>query len=104
MLEAIKLITNTKMSSKRKRSETSTIAADARRSGRPRKEVNYAEEKIETAPIPPARTIKGSGGGSTVTIHDKKEQLPKRNNQGQLTFKDHPEFKPNLTPKEGGSI
>lgn len=33
-------------------------------------------------------------------VLDEEAALPTRNKHGELVFKDHPEFKPNLTPKE----
>jgi site-specific DNA-cytosine methylase len=75
-----------------------------RKSSRPRKEVVYTEENIETPVATVPRTIKGSGGGSTVTLYDTSGSIPKKNQHGQLVFTDHPEFRPNLTPKESASF
>ena len=41
----------------------------------------------------------GSSGGS-VEIYAKRQPLPVRNAHGELVFKDYPNFRPNLTPKE----
>lgn len=35
-----------------------------------------------------------------IIIFKKKEEIPQKNKLGELVFKDHLEFKPNLTPKE----
>ena len=42
-------------------------------------------------PIEPPRDIK---------IFKERKEIPKKNKYGELVFEDHPDFKPNLTPKE----
>ena len=50
--------------------------------------------KIALYTIPPKEPVKD------IIIHKKKKKIPKRNKYGELVFKDFPDFRPNLTPKE----
>lgn len=58
---------------------------------RKEEEAKEPKEKVTKSPgkkAPHAEAIKGT------------QALPKRNKKNELMFKDHPEFRPNLTPKE----
>lgn len=65
------------------------------------KKVDYNDEKIiQTRDS--ASESKGSKNvkGPHATELDERQSLPKRNKAGELVFRDYPDFRPNLTPKE----
>lgn len=58
-------------------------------------ETNYQlKGKIALYTIPPKEPPRN------IVIYDQSEKIPKKNKYGVLVFKDFPDFKPNLTPKE----
>lgn len=72
--------------------------------GRKRKEVNYNEEKVHPA-IESEDEGKGGAKKGRMTAPDPKifkerKPLPTRKPNGHYHFADHPEFSPNLSPKE----
>ena len=80
-----------------KMSSTSDSATKITGSKRPRKEVNYAEDKQAEENITPMKIPKPP---PAEVLEGVKMPLPTRNSSGHLVFEDHPEFRPNLTPKE----
>jgi hypothetical protein len=75
--------------------------------GRKRKEVNYNEEKVIPA-IDSDDEGKGGGGGGkkgrmsflSPKVLPGRQPLPTRRKDGTYNFADHPEFRPNLSPRE----
>jgi hypothetical protein len=63
---------------------------------RARKTVNYNEDKLIESNIVEMKIPKSI----SVKVFDKLKAIPSRATNGELIFEDHPEFKPNLTPKE----
>lgn len=80
--------------------------ASKRTSGRKRKEVNYNEEKVIPALDEFSGDEEGKGAkkGRSTFIDPKifpgRQPLPTRQKDGTYKFADHPEFRPNLSPKE----
>lgn len=87
----------------------------SRRSSRATKKVNYNEddladdvvEKAEIAKKAKASQVSKKANGTPTTkslpaslVLGKQQPLPTRDKNGFLVFKDHKEFRPNLTPKE----
>lgn len=75
--------------------------------GRKRKEVNYNEEKIvasfesdDEGGGGAAAAKKGRSSFLTPKVLQGTKPLPSRKPDGTYHFADHPEFKPNLSPKE----
>jgi hypothetical protein len=90
---------------RRPRTLVTMSGAGKRTSGRKRKEVNYNEEKV----IPALDEVSGDEGkgakkGRSTFIDPKilpgRKPLPTRQKDGTYKFEDHPEFRPNLSPKE----
>jgi hypothetical protein len=90
---------------KRAAASATGAASAARRSVRPKKskavaatpKITSAQRELNGAPsyrAGPAK--KGPPGKVLPGTHP----LPKRNAKGELVFADHPELRPNLTPKE----
>ncbi len=73
----------------------------SRKSSRPKKEVNYSEENIIESNIGSSSSSLDKISGPQIEIYKTNAGLPVRNaSTGDLVFRDHPEFTPNLTPKE----
>jgi len=74
--------------------------------GRKRKEINYNEERVIPAIDSDDEGTKGGGTkkGRTACLTPKvlpgRQPLPTRRKDLTYNFADHPEFKPNLSPKE----
>ncbi len=74
--------------------------------GRKRKEINYNEERVIPAIDSDDEGTKGGGAkkGRTAYLTPKvlpgRQPLPTRRKDLTYNFADHPEFKPNLSPKE----
>jgi hypothetical protein len=77
-----------------------------RKSARQKSKVEYNEDKLAKLDIPPEKSAPGQYKSPTVpapppgTVLPKQQPIPERNAAGELEFPDHPEFRPNLTPKE----
>lgn len=68
-------------------------------SKRSRKEpVRYQAEQSSASNN--ATSSKNNISRSKVVVYDDKLDIPSRDKKGCLVFSDHPEFRPNLTPKE----
>lgn len=79
-----------------------------RRSSRSKQAVNYNEDtlanevevKAESEKKSKALKTSKESGSKTTVVDEEMQPLPKRNKAGRLVFADHPEFRPNLTPKQ----
>ena len=74
-----------------------TATAPMSGSKRPRKEVNYSEDKQAEDNVVPMKIPRPP---SAEILKGVKMPVPTRNAAGALIFEDHPEFRPNLTPKQ----
>ena len=83
---------------KKSESKVATSSDDTRSSKRPKKAVNYNEEVQISANVTEIHIPKAI----EAEVYKKSSPAPPtRNTQtGELSFSDHPEFRPNLTPKE----
>lgn len=74
----------------------------ARKSSRDKKEVkSYNEEVVhETAELKDVKKKTATGSVGGIKVKPECMPIPIKNADGNLVFKDHPEFRPNLTPKE----
>jgi len=70
-----------------------------RKSTRPVKVVKSYKEPTE-ADIVDSSTGSARSSGVQAEVFDDQGKPPTRNKKGELVFKDHPEFRPNLTPKQ----
>ena len=76
------------------------------RSKRPSKEVNYNEEKVESAGTSSSQAVSSSDDPARMMKLDKiykqigEGPIPTRNAHGEYCFSDYPDFRPNLSPKE----
>eukprot|EP00605_Chrysophyceae_sp_TOSAG23-4_P001607 GSChrysophyteH1.ASY1.ANO1.1767.1 assembled CDS len=75
------------------------------RSNQPRaakKAMDYSKENIETAPVIDAQRFQQNDrkGGGGAKIYSELSPPPTRNSHGEFCFVDHPEFRPNMSPKE----
>ena len=80
---------------------------NARVSGRPKKAVDYNEEKVESAGASSSQAVSSSDDPARmmklktkITKKIGEGPLPTRNEQGEYCFSDYPDFRPNLSPKE----
>ena len=64
---------------------------------RERKEVNYSEDSQALENVVPLKIPKPP---AAEVLKGVKEPIPTKSASGHLVFEDHPEFCPNLTPKE----
>ena len=78
-----------------------------RKSSRPKKEVNYSEEKVEAAGASTSQAVSSSDDPARMMklktkIYKKigEGPVPTRNELGEYVFPDYPDFRPNLSPKE----
>ncbi|CAM9665409.1 unnamed protein product [Phaeothamnion confervicola] len=91
---------------KRKNENSSERAAKPqRKSGRARPAIDYTAEKVEEHESDGKSSAKAKAPGGrrnseSVIIFDERKPIPSKNKDGSLVFEDHPEFTPNLTPKE----
>ena len=85
--------------SKRKAAEIVSSKADnVDKSVRTRLPVQRLD--MSTAANDKKASKEGCVGGIKVTVYEEKQPLPSRQSNGDLIFSDHPEFVPNLTPKD----
>jgi hypothetical protein len=89
-----------------KRAAEDIAEAGGKRGSRTKKTVSYNEDALADAVAEPKEAPAGSSVAkknkplAVIAIHPAKQPLPTRNTDGDLIFADHPEFRPNLTPKE----
>lgn len=87
-----------------KRAADEAVEPTEGRSRRARKAVNYGEDALADAALVPKpeqlAAAKSPKKLPVPTVLPGRQPLPTRDADGTLLFADHPEFRPNLTPKE----
>ena len=78
----------------------SSAAPPKRSSGRAKEPVNYTEEKVEAPAAAILLQHQESGGGGASIYPDLAPPPTRDAKTGKFKFSDHPEFQPNLSPKE----
>ena len=84
-------------------SKSSAPEQERKKSSRKRPPVDYNEERVvvaEEAAVAEQTKDKKLKKGGAPKIFPESQPLPTRDAMGKLHFADHPEFTPNMTPKE----